>query len=164
MRRSRGGARPGRRSGVKTVVGNRFRSISSVLKTPVTALSMGRRSIPAIDRSKKKACRNDARQSPTPIAASSSLISASTPQPWRITPRAAAGHPCSSSRPRQSGLAHEALGNDSLARTDYQAALAVNPKNATAAERLNELKKPIYDRSKLPRRITVGLPMPPYEY
>ena len=62
------------------------------------------------------------------------------------------------------GLAHEALGNDALARADYQAALVINPKNATAASRLEELKKPLYDRSKLPRKITVELPTPPSEY
>jgi tetratricopeptide (TPR) repeat protein len=52
------------------------------------------------------------------------------------------------------GLSFEALGYDALARADYHAALAVNPDNAVALRRLEELQKPLYDRSRPPRRIT----------
>ncbi len=62
------------------------------------------------------------------------------------------------------GLSHEALRYDALARADYQAALAVNPDNAIAARRLEELKKPLYDRSSLPRKITAELPSPALEF
>lgn len=58
------------------------------------------------------------------------------------------------------GLSHEALHYDVLARADYEAALKINPSHAVAARRLEELKKPIYDRSTLPRKITAELPPP----
>lgn len=58
------------------------------------------------------------------------------------------------------GLAYEALRYDALARADYQAALVVNSHNAIAKRRLEELKKPRYDRSNLPRKITAELPSP----
>ncbi|MEQ8936527.1 MAG: tetratricopeptide repeat protein [Amphiplicatus sp.] len=52
------------------------------------------------------------------------------------------------------GLCFEALRYDSLARTDYEAALSFNPDNAVALRRLEELKKPTLERSGVPRRIT----------
>ncbi len=58
------------------------------------------------------------------------------------------------------GLAFEALGHESLARADYAAALVHNPNYAVATERLKELRKPIYERSTLPRKITVEAPEP----
>lgn len=54
------------------------------------------------------------------------------------------------------GLAYEALGAEHLARTDYTAALAFNPDNKIAQRRLEELKKPIYERSRPPSRINAG--------
>ncbi|MEM9495671.1 MAG: hypothetical protein AAGA09_06670 [Pseudomonadota bacterium] len=56
------------------------------------------------------------------------------------------------------GLAYEALGLDALARADYRAALAVNDENVTARQRLDELKKPLYERARAPRRITTEAP------
>lgn len=58
------------------------------------------------------------------------------------------------------GLSYEALRYDALARADYQAALAINPDNPIAARRRELLKKPLYDRSTLPRKITAELPSP----
>ena len=52
------------------------------------------------------------------------------------------------------GLCFEALRYDSLARADYEAALSFNPDNAVALRRLEELKKPTFERSGVPRRIT----------
>lgn len=52
------------------------------------------------------------------------------------------------------GMAYEALSADSLARADYAAALAINPKYSAAKRRFEELSKPIYERSRLPKRIT----------
>ncbi len=59
------------------------------------------------------------------------------------------------------GLSYEALHYDALARADYQAALALNPRNSTATQRIEELDKPLYDRSNLPRKITAEMPSPP---
>ena len=59
------------------------------------------------------------------------------------------------------GLAYEALGYESLARTDYIAALNHDPNYADASDRLKELEKPIYDRSRLPRKIRVEAPAAP---
>jgi len=56
------------------------------------------------------------------------------------------------------GLSYEALSLDYLAKADYQAALSINPSHRTARERLEELKKPLYDRSRLPRKITAEAP------
>ena len=56
------------------------------------------------------------------------------------------------------GMAYEALSADSLARADYAAALAINPKYAVAKKRFEELSKPIYERSRIPRRITAEAP------
>ncbi|MAW79757.1 MAG: hypothetical protein CMI63_05925 [Parvularcula sp.] len=59
------------------------------------------------------------------------------------------------------GLSYEAAGAERMARVDYESALAFNPDNKTARRRLDELKKPIYERSKLPARINAGLgPVP----
>ena len=55
------------------------------------------------------------------------------------------------------GLSYESIGADRLARVDYESALAFNPDNDTARRRLEELKKPIYERSRLPSRINAGL-------
>ncbi len=52
------------------------------------------------------------------------------------------------------GLCFEALRYDSLARADYEAALDFNPDNEIALRRLEELKKPTFERSGVPRRIT----------
>lgn len=52
------------------------------------------------------------------------------------------------------GLSFEALRYDSLARADYEAALGFNPDNAVALRRLEELKKPTFERLGVPRRIT----------
>ena len=59
------------------------------------------------------------------------------------------------------GLAYEALGYEALARTDYIAALNHDPDYADASDRLKELEKPIYDRSRLPRKIRVEAPAAP---
>ena len=56
------------------------------------------------------------------------------------------------------GLAFEALGYDNLARSDYAAALVHNPDYTVASERLQELRKPVYERSRQPRKITVEAP------
>ena len=56
------------------------------------------------------------------------------------------------------GLCYEALGMDALARQDYRAALVVNEDHPVALRRLEELSKPLYERSRLPRRITTELP------
>ncbi len=55
------------------------------------------------------------------------------------------------------GLSYEAANAERLARIDYESALAFNPGNETARRRLEELKKPIYERSKLPARINAGV-------
>jgi tetratricopeptide (TPR) repeat protein len=55
------------------------------------------------------------------------------------------------------GLAYEALRYDALARADYEQALFVNSANEVAARRLEELKKPVYERSAIPRKVTVEL-------
>ncbi|WP_428407583.1 tetratricopeptide repeat protein [Hyphococcus sp.] len=55
------------------------------------------------------------------------------------------------------GLSYEAANAERLARIDYESALAFNPDNETARRRLEELKKPIYERSKLPSRINAGV-------
>lgn len=52
------------------------------------------------------------------------------------------------------GLAYEALRYDSLARADYEQALAISPGNAAAQRRLGELDKPPYERVRPPRRLT----------
>lgn len=54
------------------------------------------------------------------------------------------------------GLSYEALNEDQRARRDYQAALAFNPENITAKRRLEELEKPLYERSRPPSRINAG--------
>lgn len=54
------------------------------------------------------------------------------------------------------GLSYEALHAERLARLDYESALAFNPDNAIAKRRLEELKKPVYERSKPPSRINAG--------
>lgn len=53
------------------------------------------------------------------------------------------------------GLSFEALGYESLARADYAAALVINPSHPIASERLKELRKPLYERARQPRKITV---------
>ena len=58
------------------------------------------------------------------------------------------------------GLSYEALFFDGLARADYEAALAADPDNRTAARRLEELDKPAYERARPPRRITAEAPTP----
>lgn len=57
------------------------------------------------------------------------------------------------------GLTYETLRYDALARADYQAALAINPDHELAAHRLDELSKPLYERSRLPKRITAEAPV-----
>ncbi|MFC2951601.1 tetratricopeptide repeat protein [Marinicaulis aureus] len=59
------------------------------------------------------------------------------------------------------GLSFEAVSAERLARLDYESALAFNPDNQTARRRLEELKKPIYERSRLPSRINAGRMFPP---
>lgn len=59
------------------------------------------------------------------------------------------------------GLAYEALGYESLARTDYVAALNHDPDYTDASDRLKELEKPLYERSRLPRKIRVQAPAKP---
>ena len=59
------------------------------------------------------------------------------------------------------GLSYESLGADRRARRDYESALAFNPGNDTARRRLEELKKPIYERSRLPTRINAGVGFTP---
>lgn len=54
------------------------------------------------------------------------------------------------------GLTFEALNEERLARRDYEAALAFNPDNRTAQRRLEELAKPLYERSRPPARINAG--------
>ncbi|GJL90396.1 tetratricopeptide repeat protein [Hyphococcus sp.] len=54
------------------------------------------------------------------------------------------------------GLSFEALKDDPQAARDYEAALAFNPDNITAKRRLEELQKPIYERSRTPSRINAG--------
>ncbi len=56
------------------------------------------------------------------------------------------------------GLSYEALGYENLAKADYIEALNINPKNKVATERLLELSKPLYERSTIPRKITVEAP------
>jgi|GEM_PF-4335872 len=56
------------------------------------------------------------------------------------------------------GLAYEALRLDALARADYKAALAIKDTQPTALRRLEELSKPLYERSGVPRRITAEAP------
>lgn len=56
------------------------------------------------------------------------------------------------------GLAYEALGYETLARVDYVAALNHDSNYSDAAERLKELEKPLYERSRLPRKIRVEAP------
>ncbi len=56
------------------------------------------------------------------------------------------------------GLSFEALGYENLARADYVEALKINPDHKVASERLQELNKPLYDRSTIPRKITVEAP------
>lgn len=53
------------------------------------------------------------------------------------------------------GLSFEAMGRDRRARADYEAALEINSNHPIATRRLQELDKPLYERSKPPRRITV---------
>lgn len=59
------------------------------------------------------------------------------------------------------GLSYEAVSAERLARVDYESALAFNPDNQTARRRLGELKKPVYERSRLPSRINAGRMAPP---
>lgn len=56
------------------------------------------------------------------------------------------------------GLSYEALQYEALARADYQAALSHDQDNDIASRRLQELEKPLYERSKLPRKITAEAP------
>lgn len=58
------------------------------------------------------------------------------------------------------GLSYEALGYIEYAKTDYEAALEYNPKDSVAINRLEELKKPQYERQSPPKRITVSAPAP----
>lgn len=58
------------------------------------------------------------------------------------------------------GFAYEAMGADNLARADYETALSINPDYFRASQRLEELEKPLYDRSAPPKRITVEAPKP----
>lgn len=56
------------------------------------------------------------------------------------------------------GLTYEALSDDALAKADYKAALELKPDNRTARRRLEELEKPLYERTRIPRTITAGSP------
>ena len=56
------------------------------------------------------------------------------------------------------GLTYEALSYDALAKADYKAALALRPGNRTALRRLEQLDKPLYERTRIPKTITAGAP------
>ena len=56
------------------------------------------------------------------------------------------------------GLTYEALSYDALAKADYKAALALRPDNQTALRRLEQLDKPLYERTRIPKTITAGSP------
>lgn len=58
-------------------------------------------------------------------------------------------------------LAYEALRYDNLARADYQRALLLNSGEERARLRLEEMKKPYLERSKVPRKISVEAPAAP---
>lgn len=59
------------------------------------------------------------------------------------------------------GLAYEALRYDALAKADYQRALLLNGNEERARLRLEELKKPYFDRSRIPHKISVEAPAAP---
>ena len=56
------------------------------------------------------------------------------------------------------GLTYEALSYDALAKADYKAALAIRPNNQTALRRLEQLDKPLYERTRIPKTITAESP------
>lgn len=61
---------------------------------------------------------------------------------------------------RAKTLVNRGLAYEALAKADYAAALIANPDNATAQRRLNELEKPVYDRTHVPKKIRAGTPKP----